>query len=96
MLGSNIFFKKPKIAIRFNLPKVCPSVSPFVFAALFTSSFNVLLLFLFFYSVRWRFPMFDFDKFRRVYLNGVKNKSSSKGLKFNRQPLKKVICHHQP
>ena len=26
MLGSNIFFKKSKISIRFNLPKVCLSI----------------------------------------------------------------------
>lgn len=65
MLGSNIFFKKTKIEIRFNPPKFCPSVSPIVIAALFRQSFNVLQL-LFFYSVWWRFPVFVFDKFRET------------------------------
>ena len=44
MLGSNIFLKKTKIAIRFNLPKVCPSVSPIVFAVLFTGVIFIFLL----------------------------------------------------
>ena len=34
-------FQKPTTAIRFNLLEGCPSVAPFVFAALFLPSFNV-------------------------------------------------------
>ena len=40
LLGKQFF--KTTISIRFNLLQVCPSVFPFVFAVLFTVSFNVL------------------------------------------------------
>ena len=51
-------FQKPTIAIRFYLLQVCPSVPPFVFAALFIPSFHVLSgLFFCFTQFWWQFQL---------------------------------------
>ena len=47
---------KTPVAIRFNLRRVCPSLSSFIFASLFINSFNFLSGYLMFYSTWWQVP----------------------------------------